>query len=59
MKNFDPTISTLEQGFLKIDDKKFLTLFKKNKNSKIIVFFVTCKEVEFYSKLLNYVDVTV
>ena len=63
IKSDDPTVSTLEQGFLKIDaDKKFLflfTFFKKNKNSKIIVFFATCKEVEFYSSLLNYVDVPV
>ena len=63
IKSEDPTVSTLEQGFLKIEaDKKFLflfTFFKKNKNSKIIVFFATCKEVEFYSSLLNYVDVPV
>ena len=63
IKSDDPTVSTLEQGFLKIDaDKKFLflfTFFKKNKNSKILVFFATCKEVEFYSSLLNYVDVPV
>ena len=63
IKSDDPTVSTLEQWFLKIDaDKKFLflfTFFKKNKNSKILVFFATCKEVEFYSSLLNYVDVPV
>ena len=63
IKSDDPTVSTLEQGFLKIEaDKKFLflfTFFKKNKNSKILVFFATCKEVEFYSSLLNYVDVPV
>ena len=63
IKSEEPTVSTLEQGFLKIDaDKKFLflfTFFKKNKNSKMIVFFATCKEVEFYSSLLNYVDVPV
>ena len=47
IKSSDPTVSTLEQGFLKIDaDKKFLflfTFFKKNKNTKILVFFATCK----------------
>ena len=63
IKSSDPTVSTLEQGYLIIDaDKKFLflfTFFKKNKNSKILVFFATCKEVEFYSSLLNYVDVPV
>ena len=63
IKSSDPTVSTLEQGYLIIDaDKKFLfsfTFFKKNKNAKILVFFATCKEVEFYSSLLNYVDVPV
>ena len=63
IKSSDPTVSTLEKGYLIIDaDKKFLflfTFFKKNKNSKILVFFATCKEVEFYSSLLNYVDVPV
>ena len=63
IKSSDPTVSTLEQGYLIIEaDKKFLflfTFFKKNKNAKILVFFATCKEVEFYSSLLNYVDVPV
>lgn len=63
IKSSDPTVSTLTQGFLKIDaDKKFLFLFtfiKKNKNSKMLIFFATCKEVEFFSTLLNYVDVPV
>ena len=59
----DPSVSTLEQGFINIEaDKKFLFLFtfiKKNLNRKIIIFFSTCKEVEFFSNLLNYVDVPV
>ena len=63
IKSSDPTVSTLEQGYLIVDaDKKFLflfTFFKKNKNAKILVFFATCKEVEFYSSLFNYVDVPV
>ena len=58
--NDDPTVSSLEQGYIKITaDKKFLFLFtfiKKNPNKKIIIFFSTCKEVEFFSTLLNYVD---
>ena len=58
--NDDPTVSSLEQGYIKITaDKKFLFLFtfiKKNPNKKIIIFFSTCKEVEFFSSLLNYVD---
>ena len=63
IKSSQPTVSTLEQGYLKIEaDKKFLFLFtfiKKNIKRKIIVFFSTCKEVEFFSSLLNYVDVPV
>ena len=59
----DPSVSTLEQGFINIEaDKKFLfliTFIKKNLNRKIIIFFSTCKEVEFFSNLLNYVDVPV
>lgn len=71
MRNYDyigiksdkPTVSTLEQGYVLTEpDKKFLFLFtfiKKNLNKKIIIFFATCKEVEFYSDLLNYVDIPV
>lgn len=63
IKSENPTVSTLTQGYIMIDaDKKFLFLFtfiKKNINRKIIVFFSTCKEVEFFSALLNYVDVPV
>ena len=63
IKSTEPTVSSLEQGYLIIDaDKKFLFLFtfiKKNMKRKIIVFFSTCKEVEFFSSLLNYVDVPV
>ena len=63
IKSTEPTVSSLEQGYLVLDaDKKFLFLFtfiKKNMKRKIIVFFSTCKEVEFFSSLLNYVDVPV
>ena len=63
IKSSQATVSTLEQGYLVIEaDKKFLFLFtfiKKNMKRKIIVFFSTCKEVEFFSSLLNYVDVPV
>jgi ATP-dependent RNA helicase DDX18/HAS1 len=63
IKSEKPTVNTLEQGYISIEaDKKFLFLFtfiKKNLNRKIMVFFATCKEVEFYSCLLNYVDIPV
>ena len=59
----DPSVSTLEQGFINIEaDKKFLFLFtfiKKNLNRKIIIFFSTCKEVEFFFFFFFYVDVPV
>lgn len=63
LKSDNPTVSTLEQGYIKIEaDKKFLFLFtfiKKNPKRKIIIFFATCKEVEYFASLLNYVDVPV
>jgi ATP-dependent RNA helicase DDX18/HAS1 len=62
-ENEDPTVTSLEQGYIKITaDKKFLFLFtfiKKNPNKKILIFFSTCKEVEFFSSLLNYIDISV
>lgn len=63
IQSSQPTVSTLEQGYIKIEaDKKFLFLFtfiKKNLKRKILIFFSTCKEVEFFASLLNYVDVPV
>ncbi len=62
-KSNTSTVTNLEQGYVVIDaDKKFLLLYtflRKNVNKKIIVFFSSCKEVEFYAHLLNYVDVKV
>ena len=63
IQSSQPTVSTLEQGYIKIEaDKKFLFLFtfiKKNLKRKMLIFFSTCKEVEFFASLLNYVDVPV
>jgi len=57
------TVSNLEHGYIVIEpDMKFLFLYsfiKNNQNKKIMVFFATCMEVQFYSYLLNYVDVPV
>lgn len=62
-KSHVATVTNLEQGYVVIDaDKKFLLLYtflRKNINKKIIVFFASCKEVEFYAHLLNYVDIKV
>ena len=63
IKSDNPTVSRLEQGFIQIEaDKKFLFLFtfiKKNPKKKMLIFFATCKEVEYFASLLNYVDVPV
>jgi ATP-dependent RNA helicase DDX18/HAS1 len=57
------TVSTLQQGYVVISpDKKFILLYtfiRKNLDKKIMVFFSSCKSVEFYSYLLNYVDIPV
>jgi len=62
-KSHVATVTNLEQGYVLIEpDKKFLLLYtflRKNPNKKIIVFFSSCKSVEFYSHLLNYVDIPV
>lgn len=62
-KSHVATVTNLEQGYVVIEpDKKFLLLYtflRKNVGKKIIVFFSSCKEVEFYSHLLNYVDIEV
>ena len=61
IKSKEATVSTLEQGYVVVDpDKKFRFLYsfiRKNLNKKIMVFFSTIKAVEFYSALLNYVDI--
>ena len=57
------TVSTLEQGYVVCEsDRRFLLLFtflKKNKGKKIIVFFSSCKSVDYHGELLNYIDVPV
>ncbi|CDZ96648.1 dead-domain-containing protein [Phaffia rhodozyma] len=57
------TVSTLEQGYVVCEsDRRFLLLFtflKKNMNKKIIVFFSSCKSVDYHGELLNYIDVPV
>lgn len=43
-------------------DARFVLLFtflKKNMKRKIIVFFSSCAAVNFYTELLNYIDVGV
>jgi ATP-dependent RNA helicase DDX18/HAS1 len=55
------TCETLIQGYVVVpSDKRFLLLYtflKKYQTKKIIVFFSTCSEVQFFSELLNYIDV--
>lgn len=56
-------VNNLEHGYVIVDpDKKFLFLYtfiKKNLKKKIMIFFATCMEVQYYSYLLNYVDIPV
>jgi ATP-dependent RNA helicase DDX18/HAS1 len=63
IKSTEATVSSLQQGYVTVSpDKKFLLLYtflRKNMDKKIMVFFSSCKAVEFYSYLLNYVDITV
>eukprot|EP00667_Euglena_gracilis_P006804 EG_transcript_6868 len=57
------TCDTLTQGYVVVSaENRFLLLFtflRKYRTRKVMVFFSTCKEVQFYSELLNYVDVQV
>ncbi|CAG8443696.1 11252_t:CDS:2 [Ambispora leptoticha] len=57
------TVEGLTQGYVVCDsDQRFLLLFtflKKNLNKKLIVFFSSCKSVQYYAELLNYIDVPV
>ena len=63
IKSKEATVSSLEQGYVTVEaDKKFLLLYtfiRKNIDKKIMVFFSSCKGVEFYTSLLNYVDIPV
>ena len=57
------TVDTLEQGYVIVDsDLRFRLLFtflKKHQKKKIIVFFSSCNCVDYYSELLNYIDLPV
>jgi ATP-dependent RNA helicase DDX18/HAS1 len=57
------TVSNLEQGYVIVDsDLRFRLLFtflKKHPKKKIIVFFSSCNCVDYYSELLNYIDLPV
>jgi ATP-dependent RNA helicase DDX18/HAS1 len=63
IKSENTTVNTLQQGYVVVSpEKKFLLLYtfiRKNLDKKIMVFFSSCKSVEFYSYLLNYVDIPV
>ena len=57
------TVDTLEQGYVIVDsDLRFRLLFtflKRHPKKKIIVFFSSCNCVDYYSELLNYIDLPV
>jgi len=57
------TVEGLEQGYVVCDsDVRFKLLFsflRKHQKKKIIVFFSSCNSVNFYSELLNYIDLPV
>ncbi|QDS72230.1 ATP-dependent RNA helicase [Venturia effusa] len=57
------TVANLEQGYVICDsDLRFRLLFtflKKHPKKKIIVFFSSCNCVDYYSELLNYIDLPV
>jgi ATP-dependent RNA helicase DDX18/HAS1 len=57
------TVANLEQGYVIVDsDLRFRLLFtflKKHPKKKIIVFFSSCNCVDYYSELLNYIDLPV
>ncbi|KAF2399403.1 DEAD-domain-containing protein [Trichodelitschia bisporula] len=57
------TVSTLEQGYVIVEsDLRFRLLFtflKRHPKKKIIVFFSSCACVDYYSELLNYIDLPV
>ena len=56
-------LQNLDQGYIIIEgDKKFIFLYtflKNNSNKKIMIFFNSCSEVQFYSYLLNYIGIEV
>ena len=56
-------MQNLDQGYLIIEGNlKFIFLYtflKKNLNQKIMIFFNSCSEVQFFSYLLNYIGIEV
>lgn len=56
-------LQNLEQGYLIIEGNlKFIFLYtflKKNLKQKIMIFFNSCSEVQFFSYLLNYIGIEV
>lgn len=54
------TVAGLEQGYVTCEaDKRFILLFsflKRNLKKKVLVFFSSCASVDYYSELLNYID---
>ncbi|KAJ6275272.1 MAPK protein MPS1 [Bipolaris maydis] len=56
------TVQGLEQGYVLCDsDTRFRLLFSflKKRHKKVIVFLSSCASVDFYSELLNYIDLPV
>ncbi|XP_055357915.1 ATP-dependent RNA helicase DDX18-like [Paramacrobiotus metropolitanus] len=57
------TVEGLNQGYVVCpSDKRFQLLFtflKKNKKSKVMVFFSSCLSVKFHHELLNYIGLSV
>jgi len=57
------TVDTLEQGYVIVEsDLRFRLLFtflKRHPKKKIICFFSSCNCVDYYSELLNYIDLPV
>eukprot|EP01063_Lacrimia_lanifica_P012452 TRINITY_DN1909_c0_g1_i1.p1 TRINITY_DN1909_c0_g1~~TRINITY_DN1909_c0_g1_i1.p1 ORF type:complete len:625 (+),score=307.93 TRINITY_DN1909_c0_g1_i1:71-1876(+) len=59
-KDTAATADNLEQGYVVCPaDLRFLLLytFLKKQKGKIIVFFSSCKSVQYHSELLNYIDI--
>ena len=56
-------LQNLDQGYIIVEPNlKFIFLYtflKKNINKKIMIFFNSCSEVQFFSLLLNYIGISV
>ena len=56
-------LQNLDQGYIIVSPNlKFIFLYtflKKNKSKKIMIFFNSCSEVQFFSLLLNYIGISV